>query len=102
MNQVKPPMNMRCLLLGYSFETRSKNRALGEADSIINIDLSINGCSHSKNQFDDMKKKIFQYRKLGFGGFNRLMRFKQSLLFSLSLKKSKALFVECLDLGSPW
>ena len=102
MNQVKPSMNMCCLLQGYSFEPRPKSHALGKADLVMNIDLSIIGCSHSKNQFDDMKKKIFQYRNLGFGDFNRLMRFKQSLLFSFSLKKSKALFVECLDLGSPW
>ena len=61
-------MNIRLLVAGYSFKPRPKSRALGKASSIMNIDLLINGCSHSKNQFDDIKK-IFQYRNLGFSDF---------------------------------
>ena len=35
MNQVKPSMNMRCLLLGYSFEPRPNSRALGTASFLL-------------------------------------------------------------------
>ena len=36
MNQVKPSMNMRCSLLGYSFEPRpNSSRALGKASFLL-------------------------------------------------------------------
>ena len=46
---------MRYMLLGYSFEPRpyTNSHALGTAGSVMTIGLSINGCSHSKNQFDE-------------------------------------------------
>ena len=41
------------MLLGYSFEPRPYSSALGTAGSVMTVGLSINGCSHSKNQFDE-------------------------------------------------
>ena len=51
MNPEKSLLSTCCLLLGYSIELRPKSRVLGTAGSIIS-GLSINGCSHSENQFD--------------------------------------------------
>ena len=44
------------MLLRYSFEPRPYRRALGTAGSVMTIGLSINGCSHSKNQLDEIKQ----------------------------------------------
>ena len=44
--------NLCFLLLGYSFKLRPKSCALGTTGSVMTISLSINGCSHSKNQFE--------------------------------------------------
>ena len=46
--RVRSLLSMRCMLLGYSFEPRPNNCALGIAGSVMTIGLSINGCSHSK------------------------------------------------------
>lgn len=56
---------MYCMLLGTSF-----SRALGTVGSVITIGLSINRCSHSKTSLTGENKT----------------RFKQSLLFSSSIK----------------
>ena len=47
-NQVRSLLSMRCRLLGNSFEPRPNSRALGTAGSVMLIDLSVEGCSHSK------------------------------------------------------
>lgn len=39
-----------CMLLRYSFEPMPNSRALGTTGSVITVGLSINECSHSKNQ----------------------------------------------------
>ena len=39
------------MLLGYSLEPRPNSHALGTVGSVMTIGLSINRCSHSKNQF---------------------------------------------------
>ena len=49
-------MGMRGMLLGYSFETRPSDRALGTADCVMNISFSINGCPLTKFQFDERKQ----------------------------------------------
>ena len=54
-NRVRSLLSMRYMLLGYSFEPRpyTNSHALGTTGSVMTIGLSINGCSHSKNQFDE-------------------------------------------------
>ena len=47
---------MRCKLLGYSFKPRPHGPVLGTAGSVRSVHLSINGCSHSENQFDERKQ----------------------------------------------
>ena len=47
------------MLLGYSFQLRPHGRVLGKAGSVNgcrSVRLSINGCSHSENQFDERKQ----------------------------------------------
>ena len=39
-----------------TFEPRSKSYAPGIAGSVMTIGLSINGCSHTENQFDDREQ----------------------------------------------
>ena len=55
-SQVRSLLSLRGMLLGYSFEPRTIIRALGTAGSVMNIVLSINGCSHTKTQFDERKQ----------------------------------------------
>ena len=54
------------------------SRALCFAWSVMTIGLSINGCSYSKNQFDE--KKNYYCRRSGCGGFKVLTRFMQAML----------------------
>ena len=56
MNRVRSLLSMRCLSLGYSFEPRPNSLALDTAGTVLIIGLSINGCSHSENQFDERKQ----------------------------------------------
>ena len=66
----------------------------------MNIDLSINGCSHSiKMQFDD-KKEDYPVQKFEL----RQERLQDAIQTKLSHSRNhkKVLFVEYLDLGSPW
>ena len=46
------------MLQGYSFEPRPNSSLLGMVGSVLTIGLSINGCSHSKKQFDERKLDI--------------------------------------------
>ena len=60
-----------CMLLRYSFEPMPYSRALGTTGWVMTIGLSINECSHSKNQFDK--------RVCAWGDLKGLMtQFKQS------------------------
>ena len=59
-----------CMLLRYSFEPMPNSRALGTTGSVITVGLSINECSHSKNQFDK--------RVCACGDSKGLTQFKQS------------------------
>ena len=62
MTRVRSLLSMRGMLLGYSFKTRPNSRALGIAGSVMTIGLSINGCSHSKNQFDGREQDLLVQR----------------------------------------
>ena len=50
------------------------NRARGTAGSVMTIGLPLNGCLHSKNQFDE-RKQDWLVQKLGCGDFKGLTRF---------------------------
>ena len=47
-HHVRSLLSLCDMLLEYSFEPRPNIRALGTAGSVMNIVLSINGCSHTK------------------------------------------------------
>ena len=88
MNRVRSLLSMRCLLLGYSFKPRPNIRALGTAGSVMTTRLTINGCSHSKNLFDE--KTRFTHPEIWVSVTSKkLTWFKQSFLFSFSTKKAK-------------
>ena len=55
-NRLRSSLRMRCMLLGYRFKPRPHGPVLGTAGSVRSIRLSINGCSHSENQFDERKQ----------------------------------------------
>lgn len=89
-SQIFAELNMHCKLLGHSCEPRSRSCVLGAAGSIIimTISLSINRCSHSKEQFEPTRGyDIDQFRSLGCSAFIGLTKFRQSLLFSSEIKK---------------
>ena len=71
MNRVKSLSSIRCMSLGYIFEPKLSIRALGTVGSVVNINSSLNGCSHTKTQFD-AKKQDGLVQKFGF---RRLRRF---------------------------
>ena len=56
MNRVKSLSSIRCMSLGYIFEPKLSIRALGTVGSVVNINSSLNGCSHTKTQFDAKKQ----------------------------------------------
>ena len=58
MNRTRSPLSMRCIFLGDSFEPRPNIRSLGTTGSVMNIGLSINGCSRTKPQFDEKKTRL--------------------------------------------
>ena len=65
-------------------------RHVASAGSDKTIGLSKNGCSHSKKTGLTRGNKIEWSRSLGCGDFSKgLKRFRQSLLFTSSLKKTK-------------
>jgi len=55
---------MRCMLLGCSLEPRPNSHALGTVGSVMTIGLTINRCSHSKNQFNQ-REQDWLVQKLG-------------------------------------
>ena len=65
MNRVKSLSSIRCMSLGYIFEPKLSIRALGTVGSVVNINSSLNGCSHTKTQFD-AKKQDWLVQKFGF------------------------------------
>ena len=88
MNRVRSLLSMRCLLLGYSFKPRPNIRALGTAGSVMTTRLTINGCSHSKNLFDE--KTRFTHPEIWVSVTSKkLTWFKQNFLFSFLPKKAK-------------
>ena len=63
-------LDMQCMLLGYSFEPGPNTRALSTVGSVT-IGLSINRCSHSKNQFDE-RKRDWLVQKFGLRRLSKL------------------------------
>ena len=55
MNRVKSLLSLRCMLLAVLIPGL-QIAALGTAGSVMTSGLSLNGCSHSKNQFDERKQ----------------------------------------------
>ena len=57
-NQIRSLLGMHWMLPGYSFQPRPNIRAhaLDTAVSVMTSGLSINGCSHTENQFDERKQ----------------------------------------------
>ena len=64
MNPARSLLNKRGTLLGYSLEPRPERRVRGTAGSVMTVRLSVNGCSHTKSQFDEFKQDA-QVKKLG-------------------------------------
>ena len=88
MDRVRSLLSVRCLLLGYSFKARPNIRALGTAGSVMTTRLTINGCSHSKNRFDE--KTRFTHPEIWVSVTSKkLTWFKQNFLFSFLPKKAK-------------
>ena len=71
MNRLRSLLSMLSMLQGYTFEPRLNIRALGTVGSVVNIFSSLNGCSHTKTQFD-AKKQDWIVQKFGL---RRLRRF---------------------------
>ena len=59
------------MLLGRNFEPRRERRVRGTAGSVMTVRLSINGCSHSKSQFDEIKQDS-QVQEFGLRRHQRL------------------------------
>lgn len=84
MNRVRSLLNMRCILLGYSFELWPTNSyALGIAGSGMTSGLTKNKCLHSKNQRDE-RKQDWIVQKFGL---QRPHDAGGGLLLSSSIKK---------------
>ena len=56
-NQIRPLLSLRPMLLGYSFEPRPKSRLLATAGSVMAISLSINLCSHSRKKNNSLTRE---------------------------------------------
>jgi len=79
---------MRCMLLGYSFEPRPNSRALGIAEPVLTVGLSIKGCSHSQNQFDERQKDRL-VRKFGLRCLQRFVAIQAEPPFLFFDQKDK-------------
>ena len=65
---IRSLLSMRGMLLRYSFEPRPKGRVLVSLGSVMTIDQSINGCSHSEKRNSLAREnKIDQSRSMGCG-----------------------------------
>ena len=65
---IRSLLSMRGMLLRYSFEPRPKGRVLVTLGSVMTIDQSINGCSHSEKRNSLAREnKIDQSRSMGCG-----------------------------------
>ena len=78
------------MLLEYSFEPRSKSRALGTASSVMTVGLSINGCSPWKDQFDE-RKQDWLVQTFGLRRLQKLDVIRESRA-SFSPPRSRRLF----------
>ena len=72
MNQVRSLLSMRGTLIGYSLEPRPERRVRGIAGSVMTVRLSVNGCSHTKSQFDQFKQDSQVQKR----GLRRVQRFE--------------------------
>ena len=86
--QVRFLLSICCLLLKYSFQSRPNIRALGTGGSVMTFGLSINGCSPSKNQFDE-KKHDWIAQKFGLRRPQRLFAIQCEPPFPLLTHKDK-------------
>ena len=81
---------MRCSLLGYSFKPRPDTRPLDTMGSVKTVDFVLKRMPSLKNRFDEGKSRLsgpeVQAAAASIKGF---ARFRQSLIFSSSLKKTK-------------
>ena len=59
------------MLLGRNFEPRRERRVRGTAGSVMTVRLSVNGRSHSKSQFDQIKQDSL-VQKFGLRRLQRL------------------------------
>ena len=72
MNPARSLLNMRGTLVGYSLEPRPERRVRGTAGSVMTVRLSVNGCSHTKSQFDQFKQDSQVQKR----GLRRVQRFE--------------------------
>ena len=77
-------------MLGYSFKPRPNSRPLDTMSSVKTVDFVPKRMLSAKNRFDEGKSRLsgpeVQAAAASIKGFTR---FRQSLIFSSSLKKTK-------------
>ena len=76
------------MLLGPNFEPRRERRVRGPAGSVMTVRLSVNGCSHSKSQFDKIKQDSL-VQKVGLRRLQRLDVIQAELPFLLLDQEDK-------------
>ena len=77
MNRVRALLSMRGMLPGYSLEPRRKGGVLATACSVMNISLSINGCSRSKKENREREREREQdclVQKFGVAATSKVLR----------------------------
>ena len=72
-----------------NFEPKANSRALSTVGSVMSIGLSVNRCSHTKKPVWREKTRLTSPEVQAAGDLKDLTRFRKSLLFSSSLKKTK-------------
>ena len=96
MNRVKSLLSLRCMLLAVLIPgLQIALRAWYSRLSLIWPCLSLNGCSHSKKQFDE-RKQDWLVQKLLLRWLQRLDAIQAETLFSHSVRKPKG---DCLQGG---
>ena len=99
MYRVRSLLSMRCLLLGYRFNSRPNSRARG---IVLTIGLLINRCSHAKNEFDERTSRVPNAWAGLFKAEVRLYRVSAKFELTYERLKSKfslILFVNKLMIG---
>ena len=92
MNRVKSLLSLRCMLLavlipGLQIALRAWYSRLS-----YNSGLSLNGCSHSKNQFEE-RKQDWLVQKFMLRWLKGLTRFRQKLFFPAQSRNQKETLV---------